>query len=306
MKRRTFVNSTLAATGLASISRLESQAETSPPKAAPGYSLKILATNWGYRGTMDALCAAVKKEGYDGLELWWTDDPAAQREMWDALKKHDLSVGYLCGGSQADFATHLAAFKKAIDAASTSGEVKPLYINCHSGRDFFTSAQNQAFIDHTIQASAQSGVPIYHETHRSRMLFAAPLARAYIEQNPKLRLTLDISHWCCVSESLLEAQAETVALALSRTDHIHARVGHAEGPQVSDPRAPEWKSAVDAHLAWWDAVVAGKKRTGKPLTILTEFGPPNYLPTLPFTNQPVADQWAINGYMKDLLRARYV
>lgn len=304
MKRRNFVHVSLAATGLAAIA--QSRIEAAPPqKAAPGYVLKILATNWGFKDTMGELCASVKKEGYDGLELWWTDDSATQRAMWDALKKHDLSVGYLCGGSQADFATHLATFKKAVDAASAPGEIKPLYINCHSSRDFFTPTQNQAFIDHTIQASERSGVPIYHETHRSRMLFAAPLARTYIEQNPKLRLTLDISHWCNVSESLLQDQPENVALALSRTDHIHARVGHAEGPQVSDPRAPEWKQAVDAHLAWWDAVVAEKKRTGKPLTILTEFGPPGYLPTLPFTNQPVADQWAINVYMMQMLRARY-
>jgi hypothetical protein len=96
-----------------------------------------------------------------------------------------------------------------------------------------------------------------------------------------------------------------VNLALSRTDHIHARIGHAEGPQVNDPRAPEWKNAVDAHLSWWDKVVERKRIEGTPITFLTEFGPPSYLPTLPFTNQPVANQWEINIYMMDLLRKRY-
>jgi hypothetical protein len=42
------------------------------------------------------------------------------------------------------------------------------------------------------------------------------------------------------------------------------------------------------------------------MTILTEFGPPNYLPTLPYTQQPVADQWAINVYMMQMLRKRYL
>lgn len=306
MKRRDFVNATLATAGI--VSRLDAMARPvrEPVTAAPGYSLKILATNWGYQGSIDELCAAVKKEGYDGLELWWTDAAEARKTMFAALKKHGLELGFLCGGSQTEFAPHLDSFKKSIDGATSQTEIKPLYINCHSGRDFFTYQQNKAFIDYTIQASERSGIPIFHETHRSRMLFAAHIARNFIEQNPALRLTLDISHWCNVHESLLENQAETVALALSRTGHIHARVGHAEGPQVNDPRAPEWKQAVDAHLGWWDAVVAEKKKNGQPLTILAEFGPPHYLPTVPYTNQPVADQWAINAYMMKMLRERYV
>ena len=39
--------------------------------------------------------------------------------------------------------------------------------------------------------------------------------------------------------------------------------------------------------------------------MLTEFGPPHYLPALPYTQQPVADQWAINVHMMQLLRKRY-
>jgi len=71
-------------------------------------------------------------------------------------------------------------------------------------------------------------------------------------------------------------------------------------------RAPEWGEVVKQHFAWWDEVVQNKIKAGaKYLTILTEFGPPNYLPALPYTRQPVANQWEINVYMKDLLRKRY-
>jgi hypothetical protein len=118
-------------------------------------------------------------------------------------------------------------------------------------------------------------------------------------------LTFDVSHWCNVHESLLGDQEETIALALDRVDHIHARVGHAEGPQVSDPRAPEWGPAMNAHFEWWDKVVTRKRKEGKMFTILTEFGPPDYLPTLPYTRQPVADQWDINVHMLNVLRKRY-
>ncbi|HVZ26671.1 MAG TPA: hypothetical protein VG842_11470, partial [Sediminibacterium sp.] len=184
---------------------------------------------------------------------------------------------------------------------------KPLYINCHSGRDFFPVTENNRFIEYTEEVKAGTGLTICHESHRSRILFAAHIARQYLERYSHLRMTLDISHWCNVHETLLHDQEENVAMAISRTDHVHARVGHQEGPQVNDPRAPEWESTVKRHLEWWDAVVQARIKAGAPhLTILTEFGPPYYLPALPYTQQPVADQWAINVYMMQLLRKRYM
>src|SRR5690606_5990217 len=137
-------------------------------------------------------------------------------------------------------------------AAATNKMQKPLYINCHSGRDFYSIDQNLPFIRHTGNLSTANGVPVYHETHRGRMLFAAHVTRQYLEREPSLHLTLDISHWCNVHESMLENQDEAVRLALSRTGHIHARIGHPEGPQVNDPRAPEWETIVKKHLEWWD------------------------------------------------------
>ena len=106
-------------------------------------------------------------------------------------------------------------------------------------------------------------------------------------------------------ESLLADQQDTIDLVLPRVDHVHARIGHQEGPQVNDPRAPEWEDAVKAHFAWWDKIVELKKQKGDTLTVLTEFGPPTYMPTLPYTQQPLADQWAINVYMMKLFRQRY-
>ena len=62
---------------------------------------------------------------------------------------------------------------------------------------------------------------------------------------------------------------------------------------------------MDAHLAWWDKVVERKKKAGERTTILTEFGPPLYMQTLPYTLQPLSNQWEINVYMMQLLRKRY-
>ncbi len=247
-----------------------------------------------------------KKAGYDGVEAWWpTDNKAKQDELFSTLKKYDLSLGFLCGGSQEDPETHLEYYKKMIDAAAKQNIQRPLYINNHSGRDHFSFEQNKKFIDHTTALSKETGIPIMHETHRGRMLFASHITRNFIEKCPDLKLTLDISHWCAVHESLLADQKESVRLALSRTEHIHARIGHPEGPQVNDPRAPEWDEVVKQHFEWWDKVVERKKANGDRMTFLTEFGPPDYMPTMPYTKQPLGDQWAINVHMLNLLRKRY-
>ncbi len=270
------------------------------------FELKIMATNWGFPGSIDAYCEQVKKEGYDGIEIWWPLEKKVQGELFNALKKNNLETGFLVAGYESNYKDHFESFKKMIDAASANTVQRPLYINCHSGRDYFSFEENKTFIDYTVKISAETGIIVCNETHRSRILYSAPVAREFIEKISGLRMTLDISHWCNVHESLLQDQQETVNLALSRVDHIHARIGHQEGPQVNDPRAPEWNDAVKAHFAWWDKVVEEKKQAGQRLTILTEFGPPHYMPALPYTLQPVADQWAINVHMMHLLRSRYL
>jgi len=307
LNRKNFLGIGVSAAAATMLSSFESLASYKPSFTMnKNFELLIFATNWGFKGNMDEFCAVAKKEGYNGAELWWPENENEQKELFDALKKHGLQVGFLYGAWQSTPKENLGTFQKNIDAALSNKYQRPLYINCHSGKDYFSFEQNKPFIDYTTIKTKETGIPIYHETHRGRILFAANIAKEFIQKIPELRLTFDVSHWCNVHESLLEDQKETIDLALERTEHIHARIGFAEGPQVNDPRAPEWGNAVKAHFAWWDKVVQRKQKNGERLTILTEFGPPDYLPTLPYTRQPVADQWAINVYMMNLLRKRYI
>ena len=306
--RRKFIKNSATATSALYLSSLEpffisKKTEFSMDK---NYKLTIMATSWGFDGSMDEFCAKVKKEGYDGVELWWpTDNKKAQDEIFTALKKYNLEIGFLCGGGQRDPQEHLEFYKKMIDAAAKQQVQRPLYINNHSGRDHYSFEQNKKFIEHTTVLSKETGISIVHETHRSRMLFAAHVTKEFIEKIPELRINLDISHWCNVHESLLSDQTAAVQLALDRADLIHARIGHPEGPQVNDPRAPEWENVVKQHFEWWDIVVERKKKNGERMVFLTEFGPPDYMPTMAYTRQPLADQWAINVHMMNLLRKRY-
>lgn len=302
LSRRNFLALTAATGGYTFLNSLRGFAKPLSAPAAQGFGLLIFATNWGYTGSWGEFAAKIKALGYDGAELWYPSTAEEQKELFSAFDRHELKMGFLVSGSDRNAQKHFEQFRSNAEAAAGR---KPVYVNCHSGRDHFSFEQNRKFIDFTTDLSRRSGVPIYHETHRSRILYAAPVARHYIETHPDLRITFDVSHWCNVHESLLDDQADTLAMTLERVDHVHARIGHAEGPQVNDPRAPEWKEAVQAHFAWWDTVVARKKKEGRLITFLTEFGPIDYMPALPYTRQPLADQWQVNKHMLDTLRTRY-
>ncbi len=305
--RRNFLKQTALASTLPMMSPLTEMmaAPIAVVKAAAGFELLFMQTDWGFKGSIDEFCAAAKKEGYDGIEVWWPGEENGT-QLFEALKKHKLAVGFLCAGNQVNFTEHFALFKANLDAICANKFQKPIYINCHSGKDYFSYEDNKQIIDYVTTKRKSTGIPIYHETHRGRMMFAATIAKQFVEKNPEIRLTLDISHWCVVHESLLSDQKETIDFLLEKVDHIHSRIGHSQGPQVNDPRAPEWGNAVKAHLAWWDTVIARKKKNGERMTVLTEFGPPDYMPTLPYTRQVVADQWAINVHVMNLLKKRYL
>lgn len=301
--RKTFISNLALGSGGMLIAGTGKKTENKAGFTIPNdFSITYLATRWGYPGTLEQFCQTAKEAGYGGIEVWLPGRRKGQMQLMQTAQKHDLKVGLLVGSGSNDFEEHFTEFKRDIDQAA---EMEPLFINCHSGRDFFSFEQNRKIVDYTVDLQEMSGVGISHETHRSRMLFAAHITRQFIEQIPGLRLTLDISHWCNVHESLLANQAQTVELALNHTDHVHSRVGHPEGPQVTDPRAPEWRQALEAHFGWWDNVVKRKIDEGEELTMTPEFGPPTYMPAVPYTGQPLGNQWEINTHMMNLWKERY-
>jgi sugar phosphate isomerase/epimerase len=197
---------------------------------------------------------------------------------------------------------HRKSFEKQFSLAL---ECKASFINSHTGRDIFSFKDNARIIQSAIELAETSGISLCHETHRGRPTYSAVETGKYLDALPRMRITADFSHWMVVHESDLEDQKEVLDLACERSDHIHARVGYEEGPQITDPRAPEWKVHVENHMKFWQKIVNARKNDGqKSLTITPEFGPPAYMHTLPFTNLPVADVWEINVYMKQFLEKR--
>lgn len=252
---------------------------------------------------METFVARVAADGFDGTEMFLpliSESPATTKALHDVHGLVHKVIDIVTEGETPG--AHRESFDRAVKRAL---EFEPDLINSHTGRDIFAFADNLDLYRHAVAVSADVGVPIVHETHRFRPTYSAIETRRYLEEVPELLLNADLSHWMVVHESDLTDQEDTVRLALQRSRHIHARVGFEEGPQVNDPRAPEWAGHVDRHIALWQQIadacrVAGVER----LAITPEFGPAPYAPTLPHTAAPVVDVWEVNVYVKDLLRHR--
>lgn len=267
--------------------------------------IKILCPLWGHEHLdITDFCQKIREAGYDGIDTWIPEDPAIKRQLFNALERFELLlVSHQHQARGNDFEAFKASFLQYL---ALSAEGKPILINSHTGKDYFSFEQNLELIDIAAAFSAKRGIVIAHETHRGRVGFSPSVLMDYFRARPDFFITADLSHWVCVTESFLENFTDPLNEAIARARLIHARVGFEEGPQVPDPRAPEWQYALDHFLGWWDRMVDHRYHAHAPLlAFTTEFGPPPYLPTIPFTNQPVADQFIINCFMKDLLRKRY-
>lgn len=265
--------------------------------------MKILVTRsmWEFADVpLDSFLRKVKEAGYDGTDIYL---PSLKEPPAIVRKLHEHYGLILIGMITTEGRTpqeHVSSLERGFALAA---ELRPNHLNCHTGKDFFSLAENCAIFRKSQDLSRSCGIPISHETHRGRALFSAIAAQELLTALPDLRLTADFSHWCCVHESLLQDQPDALELAIQRSDYIHARVGHIEGPQVSDPRAPEWKTEVDTHLGWWKKIVAARRADGAAtIAICPEFGAAPYMPLLPFTKQPVANLWEITLWMKGILR----
>lgn len=268
----------------------------------PSMKLHTYRHLWGVNTPLDEFLAASAAAGYAGIEtgLNTQKDPAAFAEWRAASNLKWIAMVFTAGNSVEE---HLDSLRRQVEQAA---EFSPEFINSHSGLDRFSLAESVRYFEGALKVQEECGLTLAHETHRGRILFNPWITRDILREVPGTTLTADFSHWVCVCERLLGGCEEELALAAAHTLHIHARVGHEEGPQVSDPRAPEFAGHVSAHEKWWDAIWSSQRERGLPVSTLTpEFGPPSYMTALPYTRQPVASLYDICEWMTTRQRERF-
>ncbi len=278
--------------------------------------LLLFHSLWGFEGDLQAALVRARSRGFDGLELNLRHPVLREGPLADAadqLRQADLAlvVELVTGGDYVpDLAAgvdgHLAELEQQLEVCPS---LAPLKVTVITGSDSWSWGEQERFWPRAIALAEASGLAVSFETHRSRSL-ANPWAMAdWLAAFPGLRLTADLSHWCVVAERLMTPELAPIQAMAAHVDHIHARVGYAQGPQVNHPFAPEHQQALAAHLACWQVFAQhhtnrqrDRQSTPAPLTLTPEFGPDGYLQTLPFTNQPVADLLEINTAMATWLR----
>ncbi len=246
--------------------------------------LLVFRALWGMTGPTAEQIERITAAGYNGIEGAPPQD-VPRAEFLRRLDDHHLK---LILGAQVDRQDQLEPTLKRL------ADYGPLKIDLHSGRDSFSRDEGRAYFETALRLEEDIQIPVGHETHRGRMFFSPWDTAFYLRAFPSLKIVADYSHWVNVCERLPDDQADALELANQRAIHIHGRVGYEEGPQVPDPAAPEYAAQLKWHETHWQRIrQLHQERGADALTFTPEYGPPRYLHTLPHTDAPVADLWAI-------------
>lgn len=262
--------------------------------------LQLFKTLWGHTGTLADAADQAVAAGCIGLE--GNADSLPHDELHLALQSRGLryiqeivTAGNYVPRRHDTVEQHIADVERQLQLGQS---LQPQQVTIIGGCDAWSLEQSVRFFGESQEIAARMDITCSFETHRSRSLFNPWITLAILERLPELRLTCDFSHWVVVLERQLDDDWDAVLEVAKHAHHIHARVGYDQGPQVPHPAAPEFASALDSHQRYWEAIWSAQRAAGYAVTTMTpEFGPDGYLHTLPFTRQPVADLWEINGWM---------
>jgi hypothetical protein len=266
--------------------------------------LLVYRSLWTNGFNLDAALADCRSGMFDGVE--GPVQPGFAARLFEAGVPFiaEITTGGAYVPETRALSVHIDDFIRKAEAAL---EAKPLLLTVLAGCDSWPLSQSVEFFGRVLEIAGDLGVVVSFETHRSRATFSPWTTAELLRQLPSLQITCDFSHWCCVCERLvLDEEPELLALFASRAQHIHARVGYDQGPQVPHPSAPEYQDALSAHERWWDVIWQAKANADCELVTMTpEFGPDGYLHQLPFTKTPVASLDKINHWMAARLRQRF-
>ncbi|MGF0337689.1 sugar phosphate isomerase/epimerase family protein [Ectopseudomonas toyotomiensis] len=264
--------------------------------------LEIFRTLWGYRGSWQQALDEALSAGFDGIEAR-IPETAAQRST-NARLLREQNVPYIATlftstpvlPRQSDSPqVHLEDLRMKLDWAA---ELSPRLVNVLPGNDRWALSEQVDFFGRAAELALACGLHVCFEIHRGRSLYSPWVTLDVIRQVPELRFTSDISHWLVTCERLLDDPADDLSAFIERVDHIQARVGYDQGPQVPHPGAPEYAEVLAFHQRHWESIWSSQEKRGLQTTTLTpEFGPDGYLHHLPFTDVPVADLWQLNQWM---------
>ena len=168
--------------------------------------IPYLCPYWGKEGTDASLfIQQVREAGYDGVEVNVPQDSSFEIALVNNIKQYQLFfvAQQWLPPEKETVAGYIKRMQKSLYRLAG---FEPKFINSHTGKDFFSFDDNCRIIEAAQTISLQTGILIVHETHRGRFSFHANTLLSYLERFPDVKLAADFSHWCTVSESMLNDQ----------------------------------------------------------------------------------------------------
>ena len=264
--------------------------------------LLLFKTLWGHEGTFQKAVDMAIEAGFNGIEgpapLDDKERIAFKKTLADSNLKYIAEIttaGSYVPDRSASLQEHVESFRLKLDA---SIELNPLFITSLAGCDAWSETQSIDFFGQAMDYAKENDVVVSFETHRSRSFFNPWTTQRICTQLPDLKLTFDFSHWCVVCERLMDTEIDVLTELAPKAQHIHARVGYDQGPQVPDPAAPRYRQALKSHQEWWRLLWRAMYKKGfTTFTMTPEFGPDGYQAIDVITDEPVGDLWLINQWM---------
>lgn len=272
--------------------------------------LQLYKTLWGHPGTFESACRQAVARGFAGIEGPAPMSVAEQAQWRQLLANYGLEfIAEICtAGSYvpdrgATVQDHLDSLAQKLEASIA---LAPRFVTCIGGCDAWEEQDSAEFFQRALALAERFDVVISFETHRARSLFNPWVTARLCKQVPAMKLTCDFSHWCVVTERLLDGEEDVLEAIRPHAFHIHARVGYDQGPQVPDPRAERYHDALSRHLEWWRQIWRQKLADNAAVVTMTpEFGPDGYQAIDVVSDKPVGDLWAFNSWMAELLQQQF-
>ncbi|GMF20036.1 unnamed protein product [Phytophthora lilii] len=242
------------------------------------------------------LLAHIRRQGFDGIEASLGDLEAlggtdvvlpllAENELELIVGVYSGWVDYEPQNLHQQFEgveSHVKRFHQQLETVCSFSQ-RPVRINAHSGSDHWRPSEQREFLSRAHEIERQLGCDdiLAHETHRGRMFYSPWPTLALLEAFPSLKLTLDFSHWCVVTERLLDAPQDDEWLlkkVVPRVRHVHGRVGTEQAAQLPYPLGNDLSNKeIERFQRLWNAIWTQQK-SGKPSTFTPEYGPIPYAP----------------------------
>lgn len=260
------------------VSQHASDGSQRPPR------LEVFQAMWAMQGLPDSsrpwddpeVVERIREAGFSGA-LHWVADEHTDFEMVEHLRRAGLLVGV---GFPAYEGQSISSMAERAQALGVS------FLNAQVHDAFASDAGATARLEALYAECDAIGMPLFIETHRGTVTQDLRRTIEYGRRVPRMRYTLDASHYVVAGEvtepGLAPRFVEALSEIIRRSSSVHARVSN--GEQVQVDVGDGTGTLVTPYRAWWTSAYRhwlAEAAPGEFFPFICELGPAPYAITVP-------------------------